>query len=43
MQNKYIYPAIFQPGEKDGYCVTFPDLSGCITEGDTLEEALYMA
>jgi predicted RNase H-like HicB family nuclease len=43
MRNKYIYPAIFQPGEKKGYCVTFPDLPGCITEGDTLEEALYMA
>lgn len=41
--DKYIFPAIFEPGEKKGYCITFHDLPGCITEGDTLEEALYMA
>ena len=39
---KRIYPAIFHK-EETGYSVTFPDLPGCITEGDTLEEALYMA
>ena len=39
---KYIYPAIFQK-EKTGYSVFFPDLAGCQTEGDTLEEALNMA
>ena len=26
-----------------GYVVMFPDLPGCITQGDTLQEALYMA
>ncbi len=41
--DRYVFPAIFEPGEKKGYCVTFPDLPGCITEGDTLEEALHMA
>ena len=41
--DKYIFPAVFDPGEKGGYCVTFPDLPGCITQGDTLEEALRMA
>ncbi|KYH32691.1 type II toxin-antitoxin system HicB family antitoxin [Neomoorella mulderi] len=40
---KYIYPAVFDPCEEGGYCVTFPDLPGCITEGDTLEEAYEMA
>ncbi|AUS03542.1 type II toxin-antitoxin system HicB family antitoxin [Paenibacillus larvae] len=42
---KYIYPAVFSPGEPDegGFTVTFPDLPGCITEGDDLEEALRMA
>ncbi|MCM3337463.1 MULTISPECIES: type II toxin-antitoxin system HicB family antitoxin [unclassified Paenibacillus] len=42
---KYIYPAVFSPGEPDegGFTVTFPDLPGCVTEGDTLDEALYMA
>lgn len=39
----YIFPALFEPSEVGGYCITFPDLSGCITEGDTLDEALYMA
>lgn len=41
--DKYIFPAIFEPGEEKGYCITFPDLPGCITEGDTLEEAFNMA
>lgn len=41
--DKYIFPAIFEPGEQKGFCVTFPDLPGCITEGDTLEEAYTMA
>lgn len=39
----YIFPAIFEPSEDGGYCVTFPDLPGCITEGDTLKEAMSMA
>ncbi len=41
--DRHIFPAIFEPGEKKGYCITFPDLPGCITEGDSLEEALRMA
>ena len=42
---KLIYPAIFTPYEDNvnGYAVEFPDLPGCITGGDTLEEALGMA
>jgi predicted RNase H-like HicB family nuclease len=39
----YIYPAVFIPDEDKGYTVVFPDLHGCITEGDTLEETLEMA
>lgn len=39
---KLIYPACFYPGE-DGYTVVFPDLPGCVTEGDTLAEAMEMA
>jgi predicted RNase H-like HicB family nuclease/DNA-binding XRE family transcriptional regulator len=35
---KNIYPAIFEK-ETDGYVVYFPDLAGCITEGDTIEDA----
>ena len=40
---KYIYPAIFTEEEEGGYSVDFPDIQGCFTCGDTLEEALYMA
>ena len=42
---KYIFPAVFDPGEDEskGYTVTFPDLPGCITEGSDLEEAMVMA
>ena len=36
------YPAIFRKQTK-GYFVEFPDLSGCITEGETLEESILMA
>lgn len=41
--DRYLFPAVFEPGEKKGYFVSFPDLSGCITEGDSLEEALRMS
>lgn len=40
---KIIYPAVFHPEEVGGYSVDFPDLLGCVTEGDTLEEAIRMA
>ena len=40
---KLIYPAVFHPEEAGGYSVDFPDLLGCVTEGDTLEEAIRMA
>jgi predicted RNase H-like HicB family nuclease len=39
---KYIYPAIFNP-EGTQYNVTFPDLPGCLTCGDNLDDALAMA
>jgi len=42
---KLIYVARFTPFEEkeNGYTVVFPDLPGCVTEGDTLAEALEMA
>lgn len=40
---KIIYPAIFHKDEEGGYWVEFPDLPGCLTEGETLEEAFLMA
>lgn len=39
---KYIYPAVFVK-EALGYSVHFPDLEGCYTQGDNLEDALEMA
>ena len=40
---KLIYPAIFTPcEEKAGYTVEVPDLPGCVSEGDTLIEAIEM-
>jgi len=43
---KMIYPAIFYPFEDSvtkGFTVDFPDLPGCVTEGDSLSESLEMA
>lgn len=37
--NKYYYPAVFQK-EDDGFSVWMPDVPGCISQGDTLEEAV---
>lgn len=39
---KLVYPAIFKQ-EDIGYSVIIPDLLGCCTQGDTLEEAIEMA
>lgn len=37
-----VYPAIFH-NEENVYWVEFPDLKGCNTCGDTLEEAMALA
>ena len=38
------YTIILDPDEEDGgYTVTVPALPGCVTQGDTLEEAIAMA
>ncbi|MDR3363971.1 MAG: type II toxin-antitoxin system HicB family antitoxin [Clostridiales Family XIII bacterium] len=39
---KLVYPAIFYPCEEGGFTVAVPDLPGCVSEGDTLEEAIGM-
>lgn len=39
---KLFYPAIFHP-EETGYSVFVPDIDGCFTQGDTLEDAYDMA
>ena len=42
---KLIYPAVFYPFSdgSGGYTVEFPDLPGCVTEGNDLEEAFELA
>lgn len=40
--NIVIYPAVFIK-DGNGYYVKFPDLKGCLTEGETLEQTLMMA
>lgn len=40
---KYVYPAIISPSEDGGFTVRFPDVSGCYTEGNTLDEAIEQA
>lgn len=42
---KLIYPGVFYPfsDSTGGYVVEFPDLPGCVTGGDDLQDALEMA
>ncbi|MBQ8514358.1 MAG: type II toxin-antitoxin system HicB family antitoxin [Ruminococcus sp.] len=39
---KYVYPAIFEE-ENGKYYVRVPDLSGCCTTGEDLQDAIEMA
>lgn len=36
------YTAIFEPAEEGGYVVSVPSLPGCVTQGETFEEASLM-
>lgn len=40
--HKHLYPAVFHE-ENGGFRVEFPGLDGCVTQGDTFEEAYEMA
>lgn len=39
---KYAYPAVFTP-EEGGFSINFPDLEGCYTCADSLEDGIEMA
>lgn len=42
--NKHHYTVILHPEpEAGGYSVTVPALPGCVTQGETIEEAIAMA
>lgn len=41
---KLSYPAIFYPWDNgNGFTVEVPDLPGCVTEGETMADAIFMA
>ena len=40
---EYVYPAIFHANEDGSFTITIPDLPGCISEGKSLANAIYMA
>lgn len=37
------YTVILEPDKRGGYVVSVPSLPGCVTQGETVEEALKMA
>jgi predicted RNase H-like HicB family nuclease len=40
----YVYTVLLEPDpDEGGFTVTVPELPGCITQGETLDEALAMA
>jgi predicted RNase H-like HicB family nuclease len=40
---EYVYAAIFEPNDDGTFTITFPDFPGCISEGKSLPNTLYMA
>jgi len=36
------YTVIFEPAEEGGYVASVPALAGCMTQGETFEEAVEM-
>lgn len=40
---KYLFPAVFTPESGGIYSVNFPDIEGCYTQGDNLQDAFEMA
>lgn len=36
------YTVVFEPAEEGGYVVSVPVLPGCVTQGETFEEAVEM-
>ncbi|MCM1046070.1 MAG: type II toxin-antitoxin system HicB family antitoxin [Candidatus Gastranaerophilales bacterium] len=41
--SEYVYPAIFHSNEDGSFSIAYPDLPGCISEGKSLGNAMYMA
>ena len=41
--NSYVYTVHIEEAEEGGFFVTVPALPGCVTQGETYEEAVAMA
>ncbi|MFI5381302.1 MAG: type II toxin-antitoxin system HicB family antitoxin [Tepidisphaerales bacterium] len=41
--HRYTYTIHIEPAEEGGFVVTVPALPGCVTEGDTYEQAIANA
>lgn len=41
--DKYLFFALFDPCEEGGYAITFPDINGCFTECNDIEEGMVNA
>ncbi|MCC0683191.1 type II toxin-antitoxin system HicB family antitoxin [Clostridioides sp. ZZV14-6345] len=41
--DKYLFFAKFTVAEEGGYCISFPELEGCFSECDTIEEGMKNA
>ncbi|MDI9460912.1 MAG: type II toxin-antitoxin system HicB family antitoxin [Saccharofermentanales bacterium] len=39
---KHIYPAIFVKEKEGGYSIYFPDIEGCYSQGDNVDDAFAM-
>ena len=39
----YVFRALFEPGDRSGFVVSFPDVPEAITQGDSVEDARAMA
>ena len=40
---RYLFEVELRPDNERGYCINVPDLEGCFSQGDTLDEALERA
>lgn len=43
MKTKYVFPAVFECEETGGYSIYFPDIPGCYTDADTIDEGIQNA
>lgn len=43
MGGRMFYPAVFQAEEEGGFSIFFPDVDGCITQGEDMDDGYEMA